>query len=599
MLIGYRFGFLIWVLGSEFRNFFQNGVRGLMLDMYDFNDDIWLCHSFGGQCYNVTAFQPAINVLNEIQEFLEKNPTEIITIFIEDYVTSPQGLTKVFNASGLSQYRFPLSEMPKNGGDWPTVDDMVRKNYRLLVFTSKSSKEASESIAYEWNYVVENQYGNGGMNGSCFSRSESSPINTPSKSLFLMNYFPTDPNATEACADNSEDLTDTMKICYDADGRRWPNFIAVDYYQRSDGGGAAEAVDEANGHLTCGCDSIAYCRANATVGTCDVPLLSPPPPAQLSSPAAPAQDPGSDHVSFIKDVAATQPPENLNLLLKLLQVRGEQLISPGARQGLIPLAIPLSKNNSGSVTALLRWPTAPVGMEMPVVEVLKYGVWLLSKTVDQYIHRILVEEDAGSSATRKEALFYACTDTGIKIYEKGQFAASQIANIDTYLLKNVGLFPDILERKIKHHLDKGDTVSALVTSEFYTKKEHFPGFGRPFVFNAETLRKVGRNSEAKDSARVALKSPWWTLGCEYQEVANLAQWEDEQIEYIKERVTAEGRQEDLKKGKEAAQVALDGAAFLLDLASVEGTWDESLERIAECYREAGLEDISKFLLYRD
>lgn len=32
-------------------------------------------------------------------------------------------------------------------------------------------------------------------------------------------------------------------------------------------------------------------------------------------------------------------------------------------------------------------------------------------------------------------------------------------------------------------------VSALVTGEFYTKKEHFPGFARPFVFNAEVLLK--------------------------------------------------------------------------------------------------------------
>ncbi|CAA2946984.1 uncharacterized protein LOC111368855 isoform X2 [Olea europaea subsp. europaea] len=306
-----------------------------------------------------------------------------------------------------------------------------------------------------------------------------------------------------------------------------------------------------------------------------------------------------DHVSFIKDVAVTQPPEHLNHLLKMLQVRGEQIISPGAKQGLLPLAIPLSKNNSGSVTALLRWPTAPAGMEMPVVEVHKYGVWLLAKTVDQYIHRILVEEDIKGSQEKNEELFFASADAGEKLYKKGDFAASQISSTDIYLLKKVGLFPDILERKVEQHFDKGDQVSALITGEFYTKKEHFPGFGRPFVFNAKVLLKVGRNTEAKDSARVALKSPWWTLGCEYQEAADLAQWEDEQIEYIKEKVTEEGRQEDLKKGKEPAQVALDEAAFLLDLASVEGTWDDNLVTIAERYKEAGLDDIAKFLVYRD
>jgi len=46
--------------------------------------------------------------------------------------------------------------MPKKG-DWPLVSDMVAKNQRLLVFTSISSKEQSEGIAYQWNYMVENQ----------------------------------------------------------------------------------------------------------------------------------------------------------------------------------------------------------------------------------------------------------------------------------------------------------------------------------------------------------------------------------------------------------------------------------------------------------
>jgi hypothetical protein len=62
-----------------------------MLDFYDFLDDVWLCHSEGGICYNHTAFQPASQTLKEIELFLVANPTEIIIIFIEDYVQVPNG----------------------------------------------------------------------------------------------------------------------------------------------------------------------------------------------------------------------------------------------------------------------------------------------------------------------------------------------------------------------------------------------------------------------------------------------------------------------------------------------------------------------------
>lgn len=101
--------------------------------------------------------QPAINTLREVEAFLSQNPTEIVTIIIEDYVHRPKGLSTLFANAGLDKYWFPVSKMPKKGEDWPTVTDMVQENHRLLVFTSVAAKEDEEGVAYQWRYMVENE----------------------------------------------------------------------------------------------------------------------------------------------------------------------------------------------------------------------------------------------------------------------------------------------------------------------------------------------------------------------------------------------------------------------------------------------------------
>ncbi|RDY07810.1 PI-PLC X domain-containing protein, partial [Mucuna pruriens] len=237
----------------------NNGVRGLMLDTYDFDGDVWLCHSFKGHCHDFTAFEPAVDTLKEIAAFLSANPKEIITLILEDFVKTPKGLTKVFTDAGLMKFWFPVSRMPKQGGDWPLVSDMVAKNQRLLVFTSVMSKEQSEGIAYQWNYIVENQYGNGGMKkGRCPHRKESSPLDDKSKSLVLRI----------TCLDNSEDLIDMLQTCHGAAGNRWANYVAVDYYKRSEGGGSFKAVDTLNGKLLCGCNDVHACVPGSTLQAC-------------------------------------------------------------------------------------------------------------------------------------------------------------------------------------------------------------------------------------------------------------------------------------------------------------------------------------------
>ncbi|XP_077211515.1 PLC-like phosphodiesterases superfamily protein [Tasmannia lanceolata] len=250
-------------------NQLRNGVRGLMLDMYDFEDDIWLCHSLGGKCYNFTAFVPAINTLKEVEAFLTENPSEIVTIIIEDYVHKPKGLTKLFTDADLLKFWFPLSQMPVNGRDWPTVTDMVANNHRLLVFTSDASKEADEGIAYQWGHMVENDSGDGGVvQGSCPNRKESQPLQSRTAALFLQNYFPTFPTESEACKEHSIGLMELIDTCYKAAGNKMPNFLAVNFYMRSDGGGVFDAIDRMNGQALCGCSTVTACQAGAPSGIC-------------------------------------------------------------------------------------------------------------------------------------------------------------------------------------------------------------------------------------------------------------------------------------------------------------------------------------------
>jgi hypothetical protein len=64
----------------------------------------------------------------------------------------------------------------------------------------------------------------------------------------------------------------------------------------------------------------------------------------------------------------------------------------------------------------------------------------LAMQVDQYMHIILVEEDANNFNESDGELFHAASDVGEKLYRRGDFAESQIANLDGYLLKEVKLY---------------------------------------------------------------------------------------------------------------------------------------------------------------
>nr|CAB3488762.1 unnamed protein product [Digitaria exilis] len=233
-----------------------------MLDAYDFRGDVWFCHSFGGRCLPFTAYVPAIAVLRDLEAFLAANPDEVVTVFLEDYA-APGSLSNVFNAAGLSRYWFPVERMPtRPGQEWPLLQDMIARNHRLL----------------------------GLVDGRCPRRAESKPMDSPAQSLVLMNFFTSNPSQSWACGNNSAPLLSRLSTCHRAAANRWPNYIAVDFYMRSTGGGAPLATDVANGRLHCGCDNIAHCKPNSS--SCAAAAAKQPPAAtSISLPPGPAPAP--------------------------------------------------------------------------------------------------------------------------------------------------------------------------------------------------------------------------------------------------------------------------------------------------------------------
>lgn len=66
-------------------------------------------------------------------------------------------------------------------------------------------------------------------------------------------------------------------------------------------------------------------------------------------------------------------------------------------------------------------------------------------------------------------------------------------------------------------------TGAMITGEWYMRHQHFSGWGRPFEFNSLLFSNTGRHEEARDTARIALRMPWWTLSLGFPAVRDMAQ----------------------------------------------------------------------------
>lgn len=312
---------------------------------------------------------------------------------------------------------------------------------------------------------------------------------------------------------------------------------------------------------------------------------------------------------FLEEIAVSQTPKRLAGLMRVLEAQGAHKVSPSERAGLHPLLIPLSAK-AEAVTCLLRWPepSQHKNMPLPVVSQTRgsLSVQLIARSVDEYLHRLLVEEDvAAGGAAGQRPLAAAAGPDAEGLYRAGDMeAAGMGGKLPMYLIRKVGMFPDVCESLAAGHLLRNDQTSAMVASEWYMRSNHFPGWGRPYEYAAELFGQLKRHEEARDFARVALRLPWWTLRAPLAEVQAVAQLEgdaDRVMYLLSEEAAAAAsatvNKFNYKQPKTTQQLALERAAALMNKAAAGAlpSYVAIRSDLAAAYREAGLSDVANFI----
>ena len=214
----------------------NDGVRGLMIDVYNHFGTPTAYHSLFA-----LGTIPLINLFNDIQSFLDNNANEIVTIILECN-TSSNDIENVVNQSGLSSYLYTHN----NSIGWPTLQDMINNNTRLVIFTDVDDASSSQLwYHYVWDYAVETHYSVNTINDFTCDFNRGDPLND----LFIFNHFVVDAIFRYGLYNESNDVnTNPFFIARALDCQnqtnKFPNFVTVDFYELGDG---LAVVDQLNG----------------------------------------------------------------------------------------------------------------------------------------------------------------------------------------------------------------------------------------------------------------------------------------------------------------------------------------------------------------
>jgi hypothetical protein len=182
---------------------------------------LYLCHNW---CE--LGATPFPRVLDTIRRFLDANPSEVLLLFVEDYVAAPE-VAAAFDQAGLGRRLMQLDPLRP----LPTLRAMIDSGRTLVVLSEHSGSppgwyhrgfELFQDTPYFFRSVAELACG-----------TNRGPADAP---LFLVNHWLSTgaPNPAHGRRINTENvLADRVERCQRERGRK-PTIVAVDWFDEGD-----------------------------------------------------------------------------------------------------------------------------------------------------------------------------------------------------------------------------------------------------------------------------------------------------------------------------------------------------------------------------
>jgi hypothetical protein len=221
--------------------------------------DAWhLCHS---SCDLLDA-GTLENWLSGIKGWMDNNQNDVVTlIIVNSDDASASDIGSQFNSSGISEYAYTPPSTTTLPTTWPTLDNLIGNNTRLMTFVASLSQGSSQYpfLMDSYTFMFENDYEN--TNPSNYSCTPDRPTGLTTSTaassgrMFLMNHFLYEtqlfgiqsPNASYASTTNAEtgygSLGSSISNCTSVYGKA-PWAVLVDFFNV---GPAIASVDTANG----------------------------------------------------------------------------------------------------------------------------------------------------------------------------------------------------------------------------------------------------------------------------------------------------------------------------------------------------------------